>query len=334
MAERPRFGAWLEEIWYGSSPLSWILAPLGVLFCGAVTLRRFAYRSGLLKMQRAAVPVIVVGNITVGGTGKTPLVLWLIEMLRRHGYRPGIVARGHGGNAQHWPQQVRADSDPVTVGDEPVLLAQRGRCPIAVGPNRPAAIDALLAHTDCNIVVSDDGLQHYLMARDVEIAVVDGNRRYGNGRCLPAGPLREPESRLRQVDLLVSNGLPRKGEFPMKIRADRACKLLDPTVQQPLIQFQPRTVHVVAGIAHAERFGAMLRALNFRITAHWFPDHHPFRRADLEFGDDQPVLMTEKDAVKCRYFARDNWWYVPIQAELPEVFERRLMQLLEKSEHG
>lgn len=334
MSARLSPGAWLERIWYEPNALAWLLAPASGLFRLLVALRRLAYRGGLLRVYRAPVPVIVVGNISVGGTGKTPLVLWLAAFLRARGYRPGIVARGYRGRARHWPQQVRPDSDPATVGDEAIVLARGSGCKVAVGPDRAAAIEALLEHSDCNVVLSDDGLQHYAMARDIEIAVVDGVRRYGNGRCLPAGPLREPPGRLAHVDLIVSNGLAGKGEFAMKNRAERIHKVADPLQQQSLEEFQPRTVHAVAGIAHADRFGMMLRAHNFRVTPHWFPDHHDFKPADFDFGDDKPVLMTEKDAVKCAYFARSHWWYVPIQAELPAVFERRITQLLETIDHG
>ena len=165
-------------------------------------MQRAAYAFGMLRVTRFNVPVVVVGNVTVGGTGKTPLVIWLANRLRQEGYSPGIVARGYRGAARHWPQQVRPDSDPFAVGDEAVVLARRCRCPVSVGPDRVAAVDALLQYHDCDVIISDDGLQHYALGRDVEIVVVDGVRRFGNGYCLPAGPLREPAKRVRSADFV------------------------------------------------------------------------------------------------------------------------------------
>lgn len=216
-------------------------------------LRRQAYRQGWWRSVRMPVPVIVVGNITAGGSGKTPLVIWLAEWLQANGWRPGIVSRGYGGLAAHWPQPVRADSDPRLVGDEPVLTVQRTACPMMVGPDRVAAARALLQEHDCNIIISDDGMQHYCLQRDIEIAVLDGSRRLGNGFCLPAGPLREPASRLAEVDLRVANGVAKECEQQMLLQPQVVQRLHDGD-SQSLEFFRGQTVHAVAGIGNPARF--------------------------------------------------------------------------------
>lgn len=320
----------IEEVWYGRHPARLVLMPLGWLFRLGTTLRRAAYSSGLLTVYRAPVPVIVVGNITVGGTGKTPLVIWLAHRLREYGFRPGIVTRGYRGQARRWPQQVRPDSDPNAVGDEAIVIARRTHMPIAVGPQRKHDIVELLRHSDANIIVCDDGLQHYAMARDIEIAVLDGVRRIGNGACLPAGPLREPPARLAEVDFVVTNGLAGRGEFPMRYSGERAHAISDRSASEALDRFANRTVHAVAAIGYPERFFVMLRRKGLKVTEHPFPDHHRFCAEDFAFGDRQPILMTEKDAVKCEHLADDRFWFVPIDVEMPDVFERRLRTLLKK----
>jgi tetraacyldisaccharide 4'-kinase len=305
------------------------LLPLSWLYGLAIALRRGAYRFGILRTRRFAVPLIVVGNITVGGTGKTPLVIWLAQYLRAKGLRPGIVSRGYGGRAKHWPQQVRPDSDPAAVGDEAVLLAGRTRCPMCVGPDRPAAVAALLAHTDANIVISDDGLQHYALGRDIEIVVIDGQRRFGNGWLLPAGPLREPRYRLKAADMTVVNGTARDGEYSMAL-CHPVLTSLDGQRQGSLEELRDQPVHAVAGIGHPERFFEMLRAHGLSVTTHGFPDHYAFNAADLLFDDDHPVLMTEKDAVKCRRLPCKNCWVVPVDAQPDAAFVHRLAMSLEE----
>ena len=319
----------LDHYWYGNHPLTLVLAPLSWLYCGLAVARRAAYRAGILKVQRLPVPVIVVGNLTAGGTGKTPLVAWLAEFLKQSGYSPGIVSRGYRGRAQHWPQQVRPDSDPVAVGDEAVVLARHCACPIAVGPDRVAAVRALLEHHACDVIVSDDGLQHYALGRDVEIAVIDGVRRFGNGRCLPAGPLREPASRLRAVDLVVVNGLAGHGEYAMRLSGEQAHNLKDEQRTRHLKEFAGQQVHAVAGIGHPARFVDLLRRFGVRAIEHAFPDHHLFEPEDFSFDDGLPVLMTEKDAVKCQRFAADNYWYVPVAARPDARVAERLLAMLE-----
>lgn len=226
---RARIARWLEDAWYGEMYLSALIMPLSLLYLDAIRLRRWLYKIGFKASTRLPVPVIVVGNLTVGGTGKTPLVLWLAQLLSENGYRPGIVSRGYAGKAEPAPVIVRSDSNPAEVGDEALLLAQRSSCPVAVNPNRPAAAQLLLERFACDVIICDDGLQHYALQRDIEIAVVDGRRRFGNGYCLPAGPLREPQTRLREVDFIVSNGEAAEldGEFVMHCRGRELVNLAD-----------------------------------------------------------------------------------------------------------
>ena len=324
----------LDDIWYGRHPARWVLLPLSWLYRALAALRRAVYQSQLLAVYRAPVPVIVVGNITLGGTGKTPLVIWIARKLEEYGFKPGIVARGYRGVARSWPQQVRADSDPVAVGDEAVLLARRTGLPIAVGPQRSADIAALLKHAGVDIIICDDGLQHYALARDIEIAVLDGVRRYGNGICLPAGPLREPATRLESVDLVVTNGLAARGEFAMRYVATCAYRIGDTSESMAFAEFADTTVHAVAAIGNPASFFDLLKRSGLRITPHVFPDHHLFTHQDLAFGDNHAVLMTEKDAVKCEHFSDLRLWYVPIEVELPDVFERRFKTLLQEVYDG
>lgn len=318
----------IDSLWYRNSPLSLLLAPIGWLYCAAAIVRRGAYRLGIAHVGRVGAPVIVVGNISVGGTGKTPLVIWLARFLMSRGLRPGIVSRGYRGRADKWPQQVRPDSDPVMVGDEPVLLAQATGCPVVADPDRLRAATSLLAHAQCDVLISDDGLQHLGLGRDVEIAVLDGVRRHGNGRCLPAGPLREPVSRLDSVDMVVANGGGIGGEFHMRVRAGEARNLAEATLTRPLGTFKPGPVHAVCGIGSPERFFATLERAGLALIQHPFPDHHGFCAADIIFDDQLPVLMTEKDAVKCQRFADARHWRVPVETELPEAFGVRLLSLL------
>jgi tetraacyldisaccharide 4'-kinase len=331
---RQTLASFVNEMWYGKHPAATALAPLAIAYRLFMEARRGAYRHGILSTYRAEVPVIVVGNLTTGGTGKTPLVIWLTGYLKTLGYHPGVIARGYGGRAKRWPQQVRPDSDSRAVGDEAIVIARRTRCPIAVGPNRRDCAQALLEYAKCDIIISDDGLQHYALERDIEIAVIDGVRRYGNGRCLPAGPLREGVGRAREFDMVVTNGIAGRGEFGMKYVATHAVSVAHPDRAAEFASFAAAAVHAVAGIGNPERFFAMLRAHGLKIIPHPFPDHHPYQRTDIDFDDGLPVLLTEKDAVKCEAFAPPRCWAVPVTAELPEIFATRLQSLLARGKNG
>ncbi|HYH40624.1 MAG TPA: tetraacyldisaccharide 4'-kinase [Burkholderiales bacterium] len=309
----------LERHWQRVTPLSALLYPLSVLFRLVVAVRRAAYSRRWLKSERVRVPVVIVGNITVGGTGKTPLVLWLTRFLADHGLTPGIVSRGYGASL-HEPVAVTPASDPGRVGDEPVLLAQRSGCPVWVGRDRAGAARALLeAHPRCDVVVSDDGLQHYRLERDVELAVIDGTRALGNGFMLPAGPLREPSSRLRKVDAIVVNGGeraadPAKRAYGLKLEGRVFHNLMNPHHAAGAEHFQGKRVHAIAGIGNPQRFFDHLDALGLEFTAHPFPDHHAYAPGDIAFGNCDAVVMTEKDAVKCARFPNENQWVLRVEA--------------------
>ena len=318
----------LESSWYRLSPWLLLLTPASLVYCGLSRLRRLLYRAGLLTRHRIPVQVIIVGNLTAGGTGKTPLVTWLVDFLSMSGYRPGVIARGYKGRARHWPQSVQADSDPLNAGDEAVLLAGRCGCPVVVGPDRVAAAKVLLEQGVCDLIIADDGLQHYALDRDIEIVVIDGVRRFGNGFCLPAGPLRESSVRLSEVDLVVANGACNPGEYPMTMRTERALSLENGVAPRELAGFDRQLVHAVAGIGNPGRFFACLRQAGMRLEEHVFPDHHVYMAAELDFGDDRPVVMTEKDAVKCRNFGLRNCWYIPVTIEMSAEFGARVLELL------
>lgn len=317
----------LTGVWRKRGIVSLALWPLSLVYRSAMALRTFAYHSGLFKMHRFNVPVVVVGNISVGGAGKTPVVAAIACTLREWGWSPGIVSRGYGSRAEHSPQAVTAASSPERVGDEPVLLARRTRCPVLVGPDRPAAVRQLLAENDCNIVISDDGLQHLALWRDIEVAVVDSEAGFGNGFCLPAGPLREPVARLEGVDFVISNGKPGRG-FQCTLEGDSATNLVNTEARKPLANFNHHTVHAVAGIGRPVRFFDHLRRAGIRPVEHPFPDHYRFCATDLAFAGNEDILMTEKDAVKCESFARDNMWYVPVDAILDPAFYNELVERL------
>lgn len=323
----------LERHWYRLTPVSLALLPLALLFCAVAMLRRALYRSGLLASTKLPVPVIIVGNITVGGTGKTPLVLWLVQMLRTHGWHPGIITRGYRGRSRHWPIVVTPSTMVHEAGDEAMLLAHRAGCPIVAGPDRIADARRLL-ELGCNIIVSDDGLQHYRLRRDLEIAVLDGVRRLGNRLCLPAGPLREPAARLRSVTLRISNGEPQAGESGMRLVPAGFYNLANPTQRVEAGFFGRGPVHAVAGIGNPERFFATLRTLGLDVIPHPFPDHHVFHPEDLRFDDDRPVIVTEKDAVKCQDFAQPRHWALAVTAQLDDALDTKILKLLEEKSLG
>lgn len=311
--------AFLDRHWQRLTVVSALLYPLSLVFRGAVSLRRTAFRLVPGCSARLPVPVIVAGNITVGGTGKTPLVLWLAGFLAQNGLRPGIVSRGYGVTVQG-VRSVSPTAQAADVGDEPLLLAQRSGCPVWIGADRVAAGRALLAaNPQCNVILSDDGLQHYALAREIEIAVIDGARGLGNGLMLPAGPLREPASRLREVDAVVFNSSPRpintrRKAFNMRLEGREFRNLLNPAHVVGPEHFQRGRIHAIAGIGHPARFFSHLETLGLAFEAHAFADHHTYRAGDLDFGDAEAVLMTEKDAVKYASFASEIHWTLRVDA--------------------
>lgn len=288
-----------------------------MLFGMLAWLRRQLYRTGMLRSFALPVPVVIVGNISVGGTGKTPLTLALVQQLVLHGYHPLIISRGYKSSASQ-PYRVENGMSPLACGDEPLLMAGRKLCPVWVGNNRVAtARIALQHHPDCDVVLSDDGLQHYRLRRDVEIAVVDGLRKFGNSRLMPAGPLREPVSRLKEVDAIVINGgMPASGEFAMQLEGKDFYRLVNPTIRMQAENFRQTRNHAIAGIGHPQRFFDKLTSLGITFTPHAFPDHHPYVANELSFPECDAILMTEKDAVKCAAFADARYWVLRVDAEV------------------
>ena len=314
--------------WYHRGLTAWLLWPASVLFGIAVSVRRILYKVRLLPSAHPGIPVIVVGNLTAGGTGKTPLVIWIAEHLKKKGWKPAIVSRGYGARIEV-PRAATIADDAAAVGDEPILLSRRSGCPVWVGADRRRVIAALReAHPEVDVLVLDDGLQHYRLRRDVEIAVVDG-RGFGNGFLLPAGPLREPASRLRSVDAVVAHGAAVKG-YAMQLKGAELHRMTDAADRRPASAFAGQKVHAVAGIGEPNRFFMHLTRLGVKLVPHPFPDHHPFSAKDLEFGDELPVLMTEKDAVKLRRVAKPNWWVLPVTAELDAAFGDWLLKRLDE----
>jgi tetraacyldisaccharide 4'-kinase len=311
--------AWLERRWYGAQAPEAPLRAVAALFGLLVRRRRAQALATAARQPRVALPTLVVGNLAIGGAGKTPLTLALVEALRARGWRPGVVSRGYGGRAPG-PERVLPDSDPARVGDEPCLLARRSGVPVAIARRRTAAARLLADAHEVDLLIADDGLQHYALARDLEIAVIDGRRRYGNGLLLPAGPLREPTARAQACDFRVVNGGQVEGdEVPMRLELQRAIAL-DRGSEVDLAQFAGRRVHAVAGIGDPERFFVALRGQGIDVVPHPFPDHHAFRARDLQFSESLPLLMTEKDAIKCGRFAAPERYFVPVEARLPEPF--------------
>lgn len=337
----------LAEAWYRNSGFLQLLRPFSWLYALLTGFRRMAYRLAWLKSTRFPVPVIVVGNITVGGTGKTPLTLYLVRLLQGEGFRPAVVSRGYGGKADY-PLRVTSATRPEASGDEPLLICRETGVPVVVDPNRPQAVDYLLAHNLCDIVISDDGLQHYALGRDLELVVVDGKRLFGNGMQLPAGPLREPLTRLKRADAVIVNGSAHemaslKGVIPDPVPRFRftlaSAGLMPVGVASPESPpASPDTVHAVAGIGNPERFFTTLENSGFRVIRHPFPDHHRFVPSDLAFDDGLPVVMTSKDAVKCRDFAGAQVWQLPVTArpdqEFVEFMQAFLGRCREKNAHA
>jgi tetraacyldisaccharide 4'-kinase len=321
----------LTELWYREHSPAALLEPLAALYGAVVGARRRLYAAGWKRAHEAGKPVVVVGNLTVGGTGKTPLTVWLAQALTAAGLRVGIVSRGYGRRG-HEMQRVTPDSDWRDVGDEPLLLARRTGCPTVVGADRLAAARSVAPEVE--VILCDDGLQHLQLARDFAIVVVDGTRGFGNRRLLPAGPLREPLSGLARADAVVVNGelqhpslglLAQREPFILQLAMSQALPLAAPQSPRALAAFAPEAVHAVAGIGNPARFFAALRAHGLTLIEHAFPDHHAFEAAQLDFADGLPVLMTEKDAVKCTAFANPRLWYVPVSAQFEPSAGRALL---------
>jgi len=335
--------AWLQSEWQRLGGGALVLLPLAVLFALIAWLRRALYRAGILPTWRAPVPVVVVGNISAGGTGKTPLVIAILDLLSRHGWNPGVVARGYGRvpRREHEPLGVVAVypdvATPEHFGDEPVLIARRSRVPVYVSPDRVAAARALLdAHREVDVLVSDDGLQHYALGRDIELAVVDGDRRFGNGLPLPSGPLREPVSRLREVDAALVNGgpaleEPSRRQFAMRLGGERFVALAGNRSFSPeefALAARGHPVIAVAGTGNPQRFFDHLDRLGVQARGIAFPDHHAFDARDLRLPGAEIVVMTEKDAVKCAAFADARMWYMRVEAILAADFDEFLLARL------
>ena len=317
--------SWAERLvnaWYQGHPALLLLRPLEWLYRAVVQRKRQRFLAGQSPSYRAPVPVIVVGNITVGGTGKTPLILYLIDHCRARGLRVGVVSRGYGAQPPSVPWRVTAEQSADEAGDEPLLLVQRSGVALMIDPDRARAVQALLSAEPLDLILCDDGLQHYRLARDLELVLIDAVRGLGNGRCLPAGPLREPQARLQSVDAVLFNGASADS-------AEGFGFTLQPTAlvnvasgeRQSLGVFAPgQAVHAVAGIGNPQRFFRTLEALNWRPIAHAFADHATYSAASLEFSPSLPLLMTEKDAVKCRAFAQPDWWYLAVDARPSPAF--------------
>lgn len=328
---------WLQRVWYDDDKSGLILLPLSGLYWLITTIRSLLYHYEILKTHAAPAPVIVVGNVTAGGTGKTPTVLWLVEELRARGFKPGIVSRGYGGSRSGTSMRVDSDSDAAVVGDEPVLLARRGQCPVAVDADRIRAAE-MLVEDGVDVIIADDGLQHQRLQRNFEICVVDGARGLGNRRLLPSGPLRESPRRLDHIDLVLMNGGERgTPAYRFELLASEASRL-NGSLARPLDSFRDTTVHAVAGIGNPQRFFDLLRGHGIQVIEHGFPDHAAITKSDLKFADDFDVFVTEKDAVKLGRNLPDKFWFVPVNftmdADISNALIERIILRLQHAENG
>lgn len=315
----------LDHYWNSINLISILLSPLSFLFFIISRARKYIYNTGFVKSYTSPVPVIIIGNISVGGTGKTPLIIELVKMLQQRGLQAAVISRGYGGEAEQWPQIVNDQSTAKQTGDEPLLIYRQTRCPVVVGPNRKDDIELLLKQFNCDVILSDDGMQHYALQRDAEICVVDARKKFGNGMLLPAGPLRESMSRLQTVDLVLYNGGDKQHEsfemIPSKdvfIVGKRKQQESEQDMSMSLESFRGKTVHAVAGIGNPQRFFDMLKSCGVKVKPHAFKDHYYYQKKDLIFDDDLSVLMTEKDAVKCIHLDLQNHWSVPVDIVLSQ----------------
>jgi tetraacyldisaccharide 4'-kinase len=319
--------------WSRRGVIARLLWPVSLVFGFLVFFRRLFFKLRIFKSHRVGIPVVVVGNLSVGGAGKTPLVLWIADFLRRNGRKPGIVSRGYGGSVSKGKEARAATiaSDPAELGDEPMLLARRSGCPVWVAADRVLAAATLRRENpEVDVILADDGLQHYALRRDLEICVVDAHG-LGNRMLLPAGPLREPLSRLRSVDAVVAHGPSVSGTFKMELQGENLANLTNASEVRPLKSFAGQKVHAVAGIGDPNRFFLQLARAGLKVAPHPFPDHHAFRAEDLAFGDQAPVVMTEKDAVKCKRIAQAHHWVFAVDAAPDPAFGRWLLEKLSGS---
>ena len=314
----------LDQYWYESSFIPWLLLPLSWLYCLIAIIRRKLYRLNILKSYRSQIPVIVIGNIVAGGSGKTPLLLSLCDYIEQKGFRPGVVSRGYGGSV-NGVKQVQENDLAAEIGDEPLMIFQRTGLPVVVGADRVAAVNYLLENNDCDVVLSDDGLQHYRMQRELEIAVVDSERGFGNGFCLPAGPLRERKSRLQEVDIIVSNGFNTRSvdDCSYSLQIVSLNRLSDDE-SSDLSSFLHKSVHAVAGIGNPDRFFRQLRHNGVELIEHAFADHHSYQQADFSGWSEDCIIMTEKDAVKCAKLQLPDAWVVKVVADFSDTLESQL----------
>jgi tetraacyldisaccharide 4'-kinase len=320
----------IEKTWYRSSRWSVLLRPLSLIYGAVVQLKAVTYRFRVLRRSEVGARVIVVGNLTVGGSGKTPLVVRLVQLLGGAGYSPGVVSRGYRGHTMKFPCLVQDGSNPSLVGDEPLLVHQQTGCPVVTDKDRVRGARYLVTECGVDIVISDDGLQHLRMARAIEIVVIDGERRFGNGCLLPAGPLRESPNRLNKVDFVVTNGgSPLSGEYQMRATINEAVHLTTGE-KWHLSQFVGKKVYAIAGTANPAKFFSELRLAGLTICPRSFPDHHPYQSSDLNDLHLSTVLMTSKDAVKCRPLAGPNWWAVPQTIEVDDSFKQALLEMLQQ----
>ncbi len=326
--------SYIVAFWHRKNFLNFFLYPFSLVF-QFISFLRYVYYTRFLKPTAASVPLLIVGNISVGGTGKTPLVGFLAQFLKSKGYHPGIIMHGYASNLKKDEvKTVEMTSQGVEVGDEALLMARKTGCPIVASRKRTKAVSYLQQNfPEVDIILCDDGLQHYRLARDIEIAVIDGERRFGNGMCLPAGPLRESPRRLKTVDFVVTNGTALLGEWPMSVSLRQNLYQVNASGKiQALNDFVGQTVHVVAGIGHPMKFFNMCRREGIHVIEHPFPDHHHFVSADLQFNDDYPILMTEKDAVKCQSFAGQNVWAASLEVSLPIEFMENLLRRIKSGQ--
>ena len=303
--------------------VNFLLLPFSVVFFIFCNIRLWLYKLGLLQVTVSPLPVIVVGNITAGGTGKTPIVIAIANYFVSQNKKVGVVSRGYGGKYTQESLEVTLLSNPIECGDEPLLIKQQTEVPVVVAKKRSNAIEFLIKNYSLDVIISDDGLQHYSMGRDIEIAVIDGHNRLGNGWFLPAGPLREAKRRLKSVDFIINNGSQEKGEVPCRVEAECYINLVT-NEKKELDHFKSKKCFAVAGIGNPKNFYKLLESQGVNLITKTFADHHSFSEKDLAFKENYPIIMTAKDCVKCKHFATNQMWYLSVSAELSQDFYKQL----------